>query len=98
MLKLRAEIDGKIYDTETAKVVKAGWKAISSHAWVSAGRFIEEGVHFSVELGSSSHIANQPFAPDTSRITLIPQDADWELYRGLPDISKEVRAYFGKED
>jgi hypothetical protein len=27
MMKLRAEINGKVYDTETAVIVKAGWKA-----------------------------------------------------------------------
>jgi hypothetical protein len=98
MMKLRAEINGKVYDTETAEIVKAGWKAGTFP--VLAVRFAQDETskvrYFTVELGSRSAYLVTPIDPDTSRITLIPEDADWELIEDKANVTKQLRAYFGR--
>ena len=43
MLKLRAEIDGKIYDSETAELVESGWKIVRSGRVIAARFVADEG-------------------------------------------------------
>jgi hypothetical protein len=101
MMKLRVEVHGKVYDTETAELVEAGWKLLPN-ARVLAARFVageaSGRLQFTVEIGNASRYMHEPMHPDFSRVTLLADDAEWHPSPEPFDMSSRVRRLFGKAE